>query len=109
MSNRNVVNGTKARGNGRRAKLDWEANGFEMTDWNEHSYTAGEGCPVFSVAPDVIILADGVKRGLVAKCDGVFAAYFPYGTPPSEIKERLDIITSEWLNPLIDIDAAEVV
>ncbi len=64
----------------------YEAAGFKPIDWNKWTYTWEGNLPTFHLSPG--ILED--KAGLVATFSPEIKIYFPYGTPPADIKARLD-------------------
>lgn len=64
----------------------YEAQGFKRTDWNRWEYTWKGNFPVFQMAPGIL----GDKAGLIAKFSEDIKIHFPYGTPPADIKARLD-------------------
>lgn len=79
---------------------DWAAQGFAQTDWNKHTYQWQGNFPVFTVSPGHT--TDGLA-GIVARCETVdVAEWFPYGTSPAAIKERLDDVTLEIMRHQAD-------
>jgi len=74
------------------AEAEWVAAGFTQEDWNKWSYTwLGEEFPVFSIAPGILTDDTGAHAGLVAQYAPTgIEILFPYGTDPSNIKNRLD-------------------
>lgn len=77
-----------------------EAEGFTRTDWNKWTYTWDGDFPAFTLAPGIV---DG-KAGLVARCaEAGVEILLPYGTPPDNIKARLNDEIDEIMGLQADV------
>ena len=83
----NCKDGRQGRSRSRSKAAEFLALGFTQTDWNKFSYTWQGDFPTFIISPGIV----GLQAGQVARYDSAeIEILFPYGTPPEEIKARLD-------------------
>lgn len=78
----------------------FEKAGFTLVEPPaKFSYTWKGVFPVFQVKPGII----NSLAGIVAQCDDIIE-WFPYGTPPGEIKARLDDLILEIMRHDAELD-----